>query len=158
MAMIPSTSDDWRRRDFLTRSAFAGAAGLLGLQPHVAAAEPPPETTRLRIKKDPNLCGVPAQVAEELLRAEGFSDIQYVWAFGPTPILEKMGAGEIDLALVTFPGVRWIEAGEPVVILAGVHVGCFELMGNERVRAIRDLKGKTMAVSYLGGAAHLITA
>jgi len=34
----------------------------------------------------------------------------------------------------------------PVVFLAGVHVGCNELFGGERVHAIHDLKGKTIAV------------
>jgi NitT/TauT family transport system substrate-binding protein len=151
--------DGWTRRRFLGGLTVAGTAGLLGLHPKPSAAEPPPETTRLRVKKDPNLCEVPAQVAEELLRAEGFSDVQYVWALGPTASFEKMRAGEIDLALTTALGaMRWIEAGEPVVILAGVHVGCFELFGHEHVRAIRDLKGKVVAVAYLGGVAHLLTA
>ena len=144
------------RRDLLR--GVAGTVGLLGWPPGHASAEPPPETTRLRIKKDPALCEAPAQVAEELLRAEGFSEVQYVWAVGAAAILEKLVAGEIDLALVTFPAVRWIEAGEPLVIVAGIHVGCFELIGHERVRAIRDLKGKSVAVSYLGGTAHLLTA
>ena len=31
-------------------------------------------------------------------------------------------------------------------MLAGVHVGCFELFGTDRVHTIRDLKGKTVAV------------
>ena len=35
------------------------------------------------------------------------------------------------------------------MIVAGGHVGCFELFGNDRVRAIRDLKGKTVAVPDL---------
>jgi hypothetical protein len=35
-----------------------------------------------------------------------------------------------------------IDSGEPIVILAGVHVGCFELFATERVRTISDLKGK----------------
>jgi len=44
-----------------------------------------------------------------------------------------------------------LDAGKPIVVLAGVHAGCYELFGNERVHAIRDLKGKTVAVQYLGG-------
>src|SRR3989441_811473 len=147
------------RREFLNELTLAGTAGLLGLQPHAVRAEPPPEATRLRIKKDAVLCEAPAQVAEELLRAEGFSEVQYVWTFGAAAILEKVVAGEIDLALITaLPAVRWIEAGEPLVILAGIHGGCFELIARERVRTIRDLKGKVIAVSYLGGSAHLLTA
>ncbi len=42
-----------------------------------------------------------------------------------------------------------IDVGVPMVIVAGVHVGCFELFGTDRVRTIRDLKGKTVAVPRL---------
>ena len=51
-----------------------------------------------------------------------------------------------------------VEAGDPVVILAGVHVGCFELFANERVRAVRDLKGKTVGVLELGSSQHVFLA
>jgi NitT/TauT family transport system substrate-binding protein len=146
------------RRRFLGGLTLAGTAGLLGLQPPAAVAEPPPETTRLRVKKDPILCEAPAQVAEELLRAEGFSEVQYVWSLG-SATYEKMVAREIDLALMsTPPTVQRLEADDSLVILAGVHVGCFELFGHEHVRTIRDLKGKVVAVAYLGGTAHLLTA
>jgi NitT/TauT family transport system substrate-binding protein len=157
--MRAQQAEGWTRRRFLGGLTLAGTAGLLGLHPRPVGAEPPPETTRLRVKQDPNLCEVPAQVAEELLRAEGFSEVQYVWALGPAATFEKMMAGEIDLALMTaLSAMRRIEAGDPLVFLAGVHVGCFELFGHEHVRAIRDLKGKVVAVTYLGGVAHLLTA
>jgi NitT/TauT family transport system substrate-binding protein len=39
-----------------------------------------------------------------------------------------------------------LDAGDPIVFLAGGHIGCFELFGNDRVRSVRDLKGKTVAV------------
>jgi NitT/TauT family transport system substrate-binding protein len=35
-----------------------------------------------------------------------------------------------------------------------VHAGCFELFGTRRVNAIRDLKGKAVAVPALGSAHH----
>src|SRR5512132_1509863 len=60
------------RRDLLR--SITGTIGLLGWPSGHASGEPPPETTRLRVKKDPNLCEAPAQVAEALLRAEGFSE------------------------------------------------------------------------------------
>jgi NitT/TauT family transport system substrate-binding protein len=146
------------RRHFLTGSAAVVttiAAHRGGL---AAAVEPPPETTRLRMMKVPALCEAPAQVAEELLLAEGFSDVQYVWAPGAAAF-QKTAAGEIDLALQTaLAGVRRIEAGDPVVLLAGVHVGCFELIGHGRVRAIRDLKGKVVVVPLLGGTPYMLIA
>jgi NitT/TauT family transport system substrate-binding protein len=51
-----------------------------------------------------------------------------------------------------------VDAGDPIIILGGAHVGCFELFGSERVRAIRDLKGKAVGVSELGGPDHVFLA
>ena len=53
-------SKPWDRRDFLTSiAAVAGSAGLFGLNPDVVAAEPPPETTRLRLTPTPAICLAP---------------------------------------------------------------------------------------------------
>jgi NitT/TauT family transport system substrate-binding protein len=59
---------------------LAGTAGLLGVRPTHVAAEAPPETTRLRLAWTGSACQAPQYVAEELLRAEGFTDVQYVGA------------------------------------------------------------------------------
>ena len=61
------------RRQFLTNAAFAGAAGLsgFGIWGKSLAAEPPPETTTVRLLKSPGICRAPQYVAEALLRAEG---------------------------------------------------------------------------------------
>jgi NitT/TauT family transport system substrate-binding protein len=70
-----------------------------------------------------------------------------------------MAAGKIDIALnFSGPLLPYLEAGDPLVILAGVHVGCFELFGANHIRAIRDLKGKTVAVTQLGGPDHVFLA
>ena len=37
----------------------------------------------------------------------------------------------------------------PVTVLAGVHVGCFELFVNEDIHSITDLKGKSVGVNAL---------
>jgi NitT/TauT family transport system substrate-binding protein len=67
-----------RRRDLLRGMSAAGAGALAGWHPERAAAEPPPETTRLRILKSTSMCWAPQYVAEDLLRAEGFTDLAYV--------------------------------------------------------------------------------
>jgi NitT/TauT family transport system substrate-binding protein len=51
-----------------------------------------------------------------------------------------------------------VDAGDPIVMLAGVHVGCFELFGTDRVHTIRDLQGKTVAVQGLGSSQHVFLA
>jgi hypothetical protein len=61
------------RRSFLTAAALAGAGALAGAR-RSPAAEAPPETARLRLTSTPfGICVAPKYVAEELLRAEGFS-------------------------------------------------------------------------------------
>lgn len=37
-----------------------------------------------------------------------------------------------------------IDDGEPVTVLGGVHVGCFELFAREGIRSVADLKGKSV--------------
>jgi NitT/TauT family transport system substrate-binding protein len=60
--------------------------------------------------------------------------------------------------LFSGPTLINLDMEDPIVILAGVHVGCFELFGTDRVHAIRDLKGKTVAVNELGSPAHVFLA
>jgi NitT/TauT family transport system substrate-binding protein len=132
---------------------------LLGLRPGQGAAEPPPETARLRLVRGPAICVAPEYVAEELLQGEGFTEVQYVKKASLGAKQMALAAGEVDLTTV-FSGdfLLQLEAGDPLVLLAGVHVGCFELFGTERVRAIRDLKGRTVAVNALGSADHVFLA
>ena|SRR5437870_3496879 len=127
--------------------ALGGAAALVGLRPQPADAEPPPETTRLRIGKVAAACTAPEFLAEELLRPEGFSDVQYVELQVVPGVLKSLAAGTTDISMITvLPTVMRLDAGDPIVVLGGVHVGCYELFGTDRVRSIRDLKGKTVGV------------
>src|ERR1043166_1854042 len=88
----------WNRREFLNSLGLAGTAGLLGLRPASAAAEPPPETTRLRIPWiSPRICRSPERLAEELLRAEGFTDVQYVTKAGSRELEQSFASGEADI-------------------------------------------------------------
>jgi NitT/TauT family transport system substrate-binding protein len=134
---------------------LAGTAGLLGWHPRPATAEPPPETTRLRLIQFASACQAPLYLSEELLRTEGFTDVQ--WVRSSLDVVSKhLAAGTVDLGMnFVGPNLIGLEAGDPAVILAGGHVGCFELVGTDRVRSIRDLKGKTVAVNVLGGAEHV---
>src|SRR2546425_12992615 len=62
----------------LAGAALAGAAGLVEPRPDHALAEPPPETTKIRLTQIEGICVAPQYVAEELLKSEGFSDVRYV--------------------------------------------------------------------------------
>ena len=145
------------RRNFLAAATLVGTAGFLGVRPRSIAAEPPPpETTRLRLGKVPSVCLSPQYVAEEFLRGEGFADVRYVDTPGGVPGAKMLGAGEFDVAMnFAAPLVVSLDAGDPIVILAGVHIGCFELFGTDRVHTIKDLKGKTVAVFGLNSAQHV---
>ena len=146
-----------RRRDFLRGVSGVGTGALLGLRAQHVSAEAPPETTRLRLSKIPALCTAPYFVAEQLFQAEGFSDTQYLTRLGPLSwTLKALAAGEIDIAVNYATNfILQIDAGDPVVLIGGVHVGCYELFGGERVRAVRDLRGRKVAVPELGNSHHI---
>jgi NitT/TauT family transport system substrate-binding protein len=147
------------RRQFLATFSSAGAARLFGMPPALAA-DRPLETTTVRFAKIPGICNAPQYVAEELLRAEGFTDISYVGLVAAgAPAVDAVARGDADFT-VTFaaPLAIGIDGGAPVTVVSGVHIGCFELFGNESVRSIADLKGKSVGVQGLGSSQHVFTA
>jgi NitT/TauT family transport system substrate-binding protein len=150
----------WSRREFLNTLAFAGAGALLGLRSEGIAAEPPLETTRIRVIEHPDICaGTPLIVAQELLVGEGFTDLQTVRGTSGLDGAMAVSAGKADITITAAPPVvTRIDTGEPLVLLAGIHVGCFELFATERIRSLRDLKGKEVAVTQLGSGRHLFLA
>ena len=132
--MKRETTPGWSRREFVRGATLVGAAGLMGLHSRPAHADPPPETTTLRIPEFPApICLAPTYVVEEFLYAEGFTDFRLLkWPsetrlWGPDDLL----AGEVDITF-SFPptGITRIEAGGRVVILAGVHSGCVEVFAS----------------------------
>jgi len=139
------------RREFLARTAVATGAGLLGVRPlPVVAAEPAPETLKIRLAWTGSTCQAPQYVSEELLKLEGFRQVEFpdLSEGGGIGVARSLAAGRADLTM-NFVGPLLVELdrGSPIVLLAGGHVGCFELVGTEHVRAIRDLKGRTVAVA-----------
>jgi NitT/TauT family transport system substrate-binding protein len=146
------------RRRFLATLSSAGAAGLIGA-PTSFAQEAPPETTTIRLAKSQSICVAPQYVAEELLRAEGFSDVRYVPSDAGIRQAKALASGEIDFTLHFSPPLLIpIDVGDKITIIAGVHVGCFELLATERIRSIADLKGKTVGVPDLGTSPHVFVA
>ena len=137
------------RRRFLATLSSAGAVGLMSA-PTSFAQEVPSETARLRLVQTPSICQAGQFTAEDLLRREGFTDVQYIKKTGTQEIETALASGEANIALhFNVRLIMRIEAGDPIVILAGGHLGCFELFGTDRVRTIRDLKGMTVAVPEL---------
>ena len=149
------------RRDFLASvslATVAGGAGLPGGRTSLAD-EPPPEVTTIRIPKLQGICIAPLYVSDELLRAEGFTDIHYVETRGGAPNVERVARGNIDFSMVFAPPLLIaIDAGEPVTVLAGVHSGCFELFAQEPIRTFSDLKGGSVGIERLNSSNHVLVA
>jgi NitT/TauT family transport system substrate-binding protein len=146
------------RRRFITALSLAGAGFVRS--PKLLAGEGRPETTTgLAKKKIPVLCNAPQYIADDLLRDEGFTDIQYV-ASGPgAPLTKKIADEAIDFSMgYAGPNIIAVDSGEAIVNLAGVHVGCFELLGREGIRSIADLKGKSIGITALGSSEHVYLA
>ena len=141
------------RRRFLSTTAVAGAVATLPLR-GAAAREPPPETTTVRLAKEPVICFAPQYVCEQLLRAEGFAEIRYVDIAIPARPAE-LGSGHVDFASgLSLDHIIGIDRGAPITIVSGVHGGCYELFVHGAVRAIADLKGKRVGET---GSAALVS-
>jgi NitT/TauT family transport system substrate-binding protein len=146
--------DTQNRRRFLATLTAAGAAGLVG-PPNSNAQDGRLETTTIRIAKIAGICVAPSYVAEELLRAEGFTDIRYVETVAGMQAALALARGELDFTTnFSPPLIISIDAGEPITIVAGEHVGCFELFAKEGIRSISDLKGKTVGVQAIGSSQY----
>jgi NitT/TauT family transport system substrate-binding protein len=143
------------RRELLRRSLAVGAtitgAGLLAAceqsqtpAPSPGATLPPPETTTVRYVS-PAACD-PLWAVRDYLLQEGFTDIQFVrmpvtttaWLTGDKADFNA-GYGNLIAASV--------DEGLPIVTLAGIHPGCFELFVTPGIATISDLRGKTIAVN-----------
>jgi NitT/TauT family transport system substrate-binding protein len=136
-----------------------GACSLLSFT-RAASAEPPPETTKLTLFENPVTCLAPQYVAQELLHGEGFTQVRYLkWPtetenWSPQVLL----SGEADIGLLFVPsGIVHIDAGSPVVVLGGSHIGCVELIGGRNVRSARDLNGKRVAILTPRGDEEIFT-
>src|SRR5215471_18792227 len=146
------------RRRVLTTLSLAGAAGLLGARQALAAGTGL-ETTTVRIANLQGICIAPQYVAEELLRAEGFTDVRYVRLAPTHNTPEGIAGGEVDFG-TNFASVlvAGLDRGIELTVLGGVHVGCFELFVNDVTRSLTELKGKRVGITYLGSPGHLFLA
>jgi NitT/TauT family transport system substrate-binding protein len=158
--MSPQHTRQFSRRRFLGELTLGGMAAVLGLRPRLGAAEPPPEIATVRlIHQIGAVCLAPQYIAGELLQSEGFTDVQYAQAHPGASIYEVLASGRADISMAfVAPVILRIDTGKPLVLLSGLHIGCLELFGNERIRTIRDLKGKTVSISELGSASHIFLA
>src|SRR5437667_10617033 len=113
------------RRDLLLAGACAASAAILwsaAAQLRAEGPNPPPETTTVRLAKNPVICIAPQYVVSDLLSAEGFTNVVYVETDLASPT-KMLGKGDLDFNL-EFSGPLCLELdrGLGVTLLAGIHV------------------------------------
>ena len=114
---------------FQTRRQFLTAVSLIG-------ADGPLETTEVRLFKTAVICLAPQYLVDDLLRSEGFTDIRYI-ASPNINIPDAIAAGEYDFSLdFASDHIFGIDRGVAITLLAGVHVGCYELFAKNEIRSI----------------------
>ena len=72
---------------------------------------------------------------------------------------EAIGRGKLDFGLsYAAQMIPAIDAGAALTVLAGVHVGCFELFATEDIGNVADLRGRSVGVGDSGSTAHVLVA
>jgi NitT/TauT family transport system substrate-binding protein len=106
--------------------------------------------------KNLGICTAAEYVAEALLREDGFTEVTYV-DMPPTEITPALARGSVDLAMnYAALVVHDIDAGHPVTVIGGVHVGCTELFARAGIRSVTDLKGKSVGVQAIGSLPNIL--
>ena len=153
--MDEPTVHGFSRREFLAGTSMLGAATLLGL-PRSAAAEPPPEITKIRIVQSESICLAPQYRGGRVVAPGGIcrGGIRQVlrWTGEQPPRVGPGGFYDADRSRPDPPD----RCGRTVVLISGVHAGCYELFGNQRIHSVRDLKGQRVAVSAIGDDDHIL--
>jgi NitT/TauT family transport system substrate-binding protein len=131
------------RRDFLASLSAACAAGVLEARGSVAN-EGPPEVTTIRLPYNNNICIAPTNIAEQLLHAEGFTDVEYVPISSSLTWPQVAGRGEIDIG-VTFAATLVFQLDRG----ASVTTGCIRAVTSYS----RTSRSAPFATSRAGGSA-----
>lgn len=121
--------------------ATAAAPSPIATARPTAAPLPPPEVTTLTLSGAAS-CEPWMWLADEFLREEGFTDIQRA---KPGQSL-LTGAVDVSVAYANV-AVTIIDAGQPLVVLGGCHVGCLEVWAAPGIGGIGDLRGKRIPIS-----------
>jgi hypothetical protein len=149
-----------RRRFLSTGLPMAGVLGFAGVASLVSerrsfAAEPPPETTTVRLAKMPTICIAPQYVMDDLLREEGFNDVRYVAQSAATShlaitrgelVFNKGEGGFLDRDLYVFCN----NVGDGKSVSIG-NPNAKQLLGTD-VRPLKDPTGKAFGLElYAAG-------
>jgi NitT/TauT family transport system substrate-binding protein len=82
---------------------------------------------------------------------DGFSRVEYTEASSVEELTHVVRDGRADFTQDTAPAVLpTLDGSRAITVLAGIHVGCYELFGGERVRTLSDLKGASIGLTFMG--------
>jgi NitT/TauT family transport system substrate-binding protein len=89
-------------------------------------------------------------------RVEGLTDVQYVDVPAGADPSAMVASGKLNFNYDFPPShIAAIEAGLPITVLSGLHSGCLEVIANDSVRSIRDLKGRKVGVDKFLSLPHV---
>jgi NitT/TauT family transport system substrate-binding protein len=148
------------RRTFLAGLSAAGGAGLIGTSTP-AWAEPPPETTTVRLPRwiGGSYCWAGLYLAGELLRAEGFTDVRYVQGDKTVDQRWWIARGDTDFSVNYAPiHIAQIENDVPIKVVTGLHSGCLELIAIDSIKSITDLRGKRVGTYNMDSPSYVVVA
>jgi len=90
------------RREILLAGACAASTAMFwGAAARLRAegSDPPPETTTIRLAKNPTICIAPQYVVSDLLNAEGFTNVAYVESDAGLGQTKAVANGDLDFTL-----------------------------------------------------------
>ena len=147
------------RRDLLLAGACAASTALFwsaAARLRAEVTDPPLETTTIRLAKNPSICIAPQYVVSDLLNAEGFERVVYVESDAGLEQTKAVANGDLDFTLhFSGPLLLEIDRGLGITVVAGIHVGCFELFAREGIRSVADLRGRTVGQQGVGSSPHV---
>ncbi len=147
------------RRDLVLAGCCAASTALfwsVAARLRAEGLNPPPETTTIRLAKNPVICIAPQYVVSDLLDAEGFANVVYVQSDAGVEQTKALAKGNLDFTLhFSGPLLLQVDRGLSITILAGIHAGCFELFAKEGIHSVADLKGRTVGIQGLETSPHV---
>jgi NitT/TauT family transport system substrate-binding protein len=79
--------------------------------------------------------------------------------WGASLLDDDAAAGRVDIIQNDAPShVMSLDRGMPVLVIGGVHTGCYELVAQTSIRSVRELKGKTVAAPPGSSRSAFVTA
>src|SRR5258707_13544051 len=90
------------RRDLLLAGCCAASTALVwsvATRPRAEGPNPPPETTTIRLAKNPTICTAPQYVVSDLLSAGGLTNVVYVQSDAGVEQAKAVANAEPDLRL-----------------------------------------------------------